>query len=48
MICVVWTLKTMKYYLKGCLHFDLWTDHNPSILAMNKNIRMLTERLEKF
>ena len=25
--CVVWSLETLAYYLKGCPRFDLWTDH---------------------
>ena len=26
--CVVWSLETLAYYLKGCPQFDLWTDHS--------------------
>ena len=27
--CVVWSLETLAYYLKGCPAFDLRTDHSP-------------------
>ena len=45
---VMWTLETLAYYLKGCRQFDLWTNHNPLAHAMKKNIRELTERMQKF
>ena len=33
-MCLVWTLETLAYYLKGCRHFDLWADHNPRAQAL--------------
>ena len=45
---VMWTLETLAYYLKGYRQFDLWTNHNPLAHAMKKNIRELTERMQKF
>ena len=32
--CVVWSLVTLAYYLKGCPRFDLWTDHTPLAQAI--------------
>ena len=40
--CVVWSLETLAYYLKGCSRFDLWTDHSPLAQAMKKEVRELT------
>ena len=36
--CVVWSLETLAYYLKGCPKFDLWTDHSPLAQAMKKEV----------
>ena len=44
--CVVWTLETLSYYLKGCPEFDLWTDHSPLAQAMHKELRSLTPRIQ--
>ena len=41
-------LEILAYYLKGCVHFDLWMDHNPLAQAMCKTIRSSTERMQKF
>ena len=38
----------MAYYLKGCKLFDLWTDHNHLAQAMKKDVRALTDRMQKF
>ena len=46
--CVVWSLETLAYYLKGCAEFDLWTDHSPQVQAMKKEVRELTPRMQKF
>ena len=46
--CVVWSLETLAYYLKGCLAFDLWSDHSPLAQAMKKEVRELTPRMQKF
>ena len=45
--CVVWSLETLAYYLKGCPRFDLWTDHAPLAQAMKKEVRELTPRMQK-
>ena len=45
---LVWPLDWLAYYLKGCRHFDLWTDHLPLALGMNKDVRGLTENMQKF
>ena len=34
--------------MKGCPEFDLWTDHAPLVQAMQKEIRHLTPRMQKF
>ena len=47
-MCVVWSLETLAYYLKGCPSFDLWTDHAPLAQAMKKEVRELTPRMQKF
>ena len=47
-MCVIWTLETMAYYLKGCPSFDLWSDHAPLAKAMKKEVRELTPRMQKF
>ena len=44
---VVWSLKTLAYYLKGCPSFDLWSDHAPLAQAMKKEVRELTPRMQK-
>ena len=36
--CVVWSLETLAYYLKGCPRFDLWTDHSPLAQPMKKEV----------
>ena len=46
--CVVWSLETLAYYLKGCPEFDLWSDHAPLAQAMKKEVRELTPRMQKF
>ena len=28
-MCVVWSLETLAYYLKGFPSFDLWSNHAP-------------------
>ena len=45
---MVWSLETLAYYLKGCHHFDLWTNHNHPAQAMDKKIRSLTDSKQKF
>ena len=40
--CVVWSLETLAFYLKGCPSFDLWTDRAPLAQAMKKEVRELT------
>ena len=45
--CVVWSLETLAYYVKGCQRFDLWTDHAPLAQAMKKEVRELTPRMQK-
>ena len=44
--CVVWSLETLAYYLKGCPRFDLLTDHAPLARAMKKEVRELTPRVQ--
>ena len=46
--CVVWSLETLAYYLKGCPEFYLWSDHAPLAQAMKKEVRELTQRMQKF
>ena len=46
--CVIWSLESLAYYLKGCVEFDLWTDHSPLVQSMKKEIRELTPRMQKF
>ena len=46
--CVVWSLETLAYYLKGCPRFGLWSDHSPLAQAMKKEVRELTPRMQKF
>ena len=41
-------METLAYYLKGCPRFDLWTDHAPLAQAMEKEVRELTPRMQKF
>ena len=45
---VMWTLETLAYYQKGCRQLDLWTNNIPLAHTMKKNIRQLTERMQKF
>ena len=26
-VCVIWTLETLAYYLKGCFRCQLWSNH---------------------
>ena len=42
------TLESLAIYLKGSVHFDLWTDHNPLAQEMTMEIRFLTDRIQKF
>ena len=46
--CVVWTLETLAYYLKGWPEFHLWTDPSPVVQSMKKEVRELTPRMQKF
>ena len=46
--CVVWALETLACYLKGCPHFDLWTDHSPLARSMKKEVMALTPRMQTF
>ena len=46
--CVVWSLKTLAYYLKGYPRFNLHTDHSPLAQSMKKEIKTLTARMKKF
>ena len=46
--CVVWSLETLAYYLKGCPRFDLHTDHSPLAQSIKKEIRTVTARMQKF
>ena len=41
--CVVWSLETLAYYLKGCSRFDLWTNHAPLAQAMKKEDQELPQ-----
>ena len=34
--CVIWRLKSLKFYLKGLYKFELWSDHVPLRNAMGK------------
>ena len=38
----------MAYYLKGCMEFDLWTDHSALVQVRKKEVRELTPRMQKF
>ena len=46
--CVIWSLESLGYYLKGCWEFDLWTDHSPLVQSMKKELMDLTPRMQKF
>ena len=46
--CVIWSLESLKFYLKGMARFELWTDHSPLKDAMLKPLRDLSPRLQKF
>ena len=45
-VCVIWTLKTLAYYFKGCPRLKLWLDH--SAQSMKKDLRSLSPRMQKF
>ena len=46
--CVIWSIESLKFYLKGLARFELWTDHSPLKDAMLKPMRDLSPRLQKF
>ena len=46
--CIVWSLETLAYYLKGCPRFDFWNDHWPLAQALRKEVRELAPRMQKF
>ena len=46
--CVIWTLKSLKFYLRGLHRFELWSDHAPLKDAMSKQLRELSPRLQRF
>ena len=47
-MCVVWSLETLAYYLKGFIKFDLLTDHSTLVQAMKKEVQEVTPRMQKF
>ena len=47
-VCIIWTLKTLSYYFKGCLRFQLWSDHSPLAQSMKKGLRSLSPRMQHF
>ena len=46
--CVIWSLESLKFYLRGLARFELWSDHSPLKDAMLKPLRDLPPRLQKF
>ena len=46
--CIIWSLESLKFYLKGLASLELWSDHAPLRDAMKKPLRDLTPRLQKF
>ena len=46
--CVIWSIKSLQFYLKGLQKFKLLSDHSPLRDAMNKQLRELSPRLQKF
>ena len=46
--CVVWSLETLAYYMKGCPSFDLWSDHAPLSQALKKEVWELTRAPERW
>ena len=36
--CLVWSLETLAYYLKGCPQFDLWTKHSTLAQSMKTEV----------
>ena len=46
--CAIWTLETLKFYLRGLPRFQLWSDHVLLKDTMVKQLRELSPRLQKF
>ena len=46
--CVIWSLESIKFYLRGLPRFEIWSDHAPLKDAMVKQLRELSPRLQKF
>ena len=46
--CIIWTLESLKFYLKGLAKFELWSNHAPLKDAIGKTMRELPARLPKF
>ena len=46
--CVIWSLESLKFYLRGLQKFGLWSDHSPLRYAMVKQLRELLPRFQKF
>ena len=44
----MWSRETLAYYLKGCRKVNLWTNHSPLSLVINKDIQGLIFRMQKF
>ena len=47
-MCLIWTLESLKFYLRGLHRFELWSDHTPLKDAMSKQLRELSPRLQQF
>ena len=44
--CAIWSIESLKLYLKGIPKFELWSEHAPLRDAVGKQLRELLPRLQ--